>query len=612
MNCTRILSLFLFLSLCLGCNGDDTQNEGMDPLLTDNILSEPDKLEKITVYQVFTRLFGNQNTTNVIYGTAEQNGVGKFADFTPRALEALRDMGYTHVWYTGVLEHAVVRDYREYGIRLDDADVVKGRAGSPYAIKDYYDVNPDLAIDVDRRLEEFDELVDRTHAADLKVIIDFVPNHVARDYYSDKKPAGVVDLGAEDDTSVRFAPNNNFYYLPGEAFRVPEGYVPIGDNDFPTKDGKFDEVPAKVSGNNAVTPQPSVNDWFETVKLNYGLDLDNDEAKHFDPIPRTWHQMLEILTYWAERGVDGFRCDFVQFTPHEFWGWAIPQVKEINPDIIFLAEIYVPEWYDDYLTRGKFDYLYDKVQLYDTLRHLMTGSGSTDNLPGVWKALEGQNKHLLRFLENHDEQRIASRFFSGDPRYAIPAMAVSALWYTGPVMVYFGQEDGEPALGESGFGGDDGRTTMFDYWSVPEHLKWVNGGAFDGGGLSDAQRELRAFYRKLLHLSVERPSVRQGDFLDLHPYNRAQESPGYTDKQYAFLRYTVGEVLLVVTNFAEEATQGVELAIPDDALKIVGLVPATDYTLEDLLGDAPEVQLENGKLSLSLSPLSAHAFRFTP
>lgn len=608
----RIFSSLVLLILSVACNDAGPQNEAMDTLLTENVLSEPDKPEKITVYQVFTRLFGNQNTTNKVYGTAAENGVGKFADFTPRALEALRDMGYTHIWYTGVLEHAVVRDYRSYGIRLDDADVVKGRAGSPYAIKDYYDVNPDLAVNVDRRLEEFDELVDRTHAANLKVIIDFVPNHVAREYYSDKKPAGVVDLGATDDPSRRFSPGNNFYYLPGEAFRVPAGYVPLGDNTFPTKDGQFAEKPAKVSGNNAMTSQPSVNDWFETVKLNYGLDLDDNEAKHFDPIPRTWYQMRDILQYWAERGVDGFRCDFVQFTPYEFWGWAIPQVKAINPDIIFLAEIYVPEWYDDYLTKGKFDYLYDKVQLYDTLRHLMTGSGSTDNLPGVWKALEGKNKHLLRFLENHDEQRIASRFFSGNPRYAIPAMAVSALWYTGPVMVYFGQEDGEPALGESGFGGDDGRTTMFDYWSVPEHLKWVNGGAFDGGGLSEDQRKLREFYRKLLHLSTEIPSVARGDFLDLHPHNRSLNSPGYTDKQYAFMRYLEGEAVLVVTNFANEAVREMALSIPATALDIAGLAPSGEYTLEDLLGDAPAGKLEDGTFNLSLEPLSAHVFRFTP
>ena len=447
-------------------------------------------------------------------------------------------MGYTHIWFTGVIEHAVVRDYSEYGISIDDADVVKGRAGSPYAIKDYYDVNPDLAVDVNNRMTEFEALLERSHQAGLKVIVDFVPNHVARAYKSDVKPEGVVDLGEEDNTTVGFDVNNNFYYLPGQSFNVPEGYNPLGDDTFITKDGMFDENPAKVSGNGSTSAQPDINDWFETVKVNYGVDIFNGDTKTFDPVPRTWNQMKEILAFWTQKGVDGFRCDFVQFTPYEFWAWVIPQIKETNPNIIFLGEIYIPEWYNDYIAKGKFDYMYDKVQLYDTIRHLMTGTGSTDNLPQIWKDLRGVNKYMLRFLENHDEQRIASQFFSGDPRYGIPGITVTATLYTGPVMIYFGQEDGEPALGESGFGGDDGRTTMFDYFGVPEHQKWMNVGKFDGGQLSEEQRSLRNFYRQLLRLCIENEALAQGNLLDLHEYNRKQGSKGYTDKVYAYLRFT--------------------------------------------------------------------------
>ena len=183
-------------------------------------------------------------------------------------------MGVSHVWYTGIIEHAVLTDYTRHGIPLDDADVVKGRAGSPYAIKDYYDVDPDLAVDVPNRMKEFEQLVGRTHAEGLKVIIDFVPNHVARKYISDAKPKGVKDLGENDDKSVAFSPKNNFYYLPGQSFEVPKGYVPLGaNNTFPTKDGQFDETPAKATGNDHFDASPKITDWFETVKLNYGVDI---------------------------------------------------------------------------------------------------------------------------------------------------------------------------------------------------------------------------------------------------------------------------------------------------------------------------------------------------
>ena len=581
----------------------------MNELLMSNLLNEPEKPSKITIYQVFTRLWGNKVTTNKVHGTLEENGVGKFNDFTEVALNVIVDMGYTHIWFTGVIEHAVVRDYSEYGISIDDADVVKGRAGSPYAIKDYYDVNPDLAVDVNNRMTEFEALLERSHQAGLKVIVDFVPNHVARAYKSDVKPEGVVDLGEEDNTTVGFDVNNNFYYLPGQSFNVPEGYNPLGDDTFITKDGMFDENPAKVSGNGSTSAQPDINDWFETVKVNYGVDIFNGDTKTFDPVPRTWNQMKEILAFWTQKGVDGFRCDFVQFTPYEFWAWVIPQIKETNPNIIFLGEIYIPEWYNDYIAKGKFDYMYDKVQLYDTIRHLMTGTGSTDNLPQIWKDLRGVNKYMLRFLENHDEQRIASQFFSGDPRYGIPGITVTATLYTGPVMIYFGQEDGEPALGESGFGGDDGRTTMFDYFGVPEHQKWMNVGKFDGGQLSEEQRSLRNFYRQLLRLCIENEALAQGNLLDLHEYNRKQGSKGYTDKVYAYLRFTPGMAVLVVVNFDDRQASSCSIQIPDDALTLSGLVPDQDYRFKDLLMTDAEYSLKDGKVEIQLEPLGAYIFQ---
>ena len=449
---------------------------------------------KLVVYQLMTRLFGNQKTINIPYGTMEENGVGKFNDINDKALKSLRSLGVTHVWYTGVIEHALLTDYTKFGIPLDDADVVKGRAGSPYAIKDYYDVNPDLAEQVPNRLTEFENLVTRTHANGLKVIIDFVPNHVARNYRSDQKPDGTQDLGEKDDMTASFKVTNNFYYLPGQSFQPPEEYVALGpDNTFPTKDGKFNETPAKVSGNGSITASPKMFDWFETVKLNYGIDIQNGNKTHFNTVPDTWLKMKDILVYWAGKKVDGFRCDMAEMVPVEFWNWAIPQVKAVNPEIIFVAEIYNPAQYRNYIETGKFDFLYDKVQLYDTLRLLLEGKRKTTDIDLIQRNLNGINSNMLHFLENHDEQRIASQFFAGDPWKAVSAMVVSATIDEGPMMIYFGQEVGEPATGITGFGNLEkvGVTTMWDYWGVPEHQKWMNGGKVDGGLLSENQKQLR-------------------------------------------------------------------------------------------------------------------------
>ncbi len=512
--------------------------------------------EKMIIYQVMTRLFGNKVTTNVKYGTKEQNGVGKFSDFTNEALKAINSLGITHIWYTGIIEHAVIADYSKYGIEIDDADVVKGRAGSPYAIKDYYDVNPDLADDVAQRMDEFKSLIQRTHDNDLKVIIDFVPNHVARKYTSDAKPEGIKDLGMDDDKTLAFSPQNNFYYIPGSAFQVPADYDPIPGYAFITKDGKFDEIPAKATGNDKFEPNPTQHDWFETVKLNYGIDYLNGREKHFDPIPDTWIKMKDILIYWTEIGVDGFRCDMAEMVPVEFWNWAIPQVKEVNDEIVFIAEIYNPSEYENYIFDGKFDYLYDKVELYDTLRNVIEGRGGTNHISSIIQDFETKNiaLNMLRFMENHDEQRLASRFFAGNARKGWPAVALSATISNGPMMIYFGQEVGEPGLGEEGFQGDDGRTTIFDYWGVPEHQKWMNGGKFDGGSLDVDQKKLRDQYARLLNLCQNNPAIREGKFEDLHLYNLASDDGYQNSMAYTFIKSLEGALVLCAFNFSEKPT----------------------------------------------------------
>ncbi|MFT4736259.1 MAG: glycosidase [Paraglaciecola sp.] len=533
-----------------------------------DIAMKPQK--RMVLYQMMTRLFSNTNLTNKPWGTKDENGVGTMNEITSKALKVLRKQGYTHIWYTGIIEHALLSDYTAYDIALDDADVVKGRAGSPYAIKDYFDINPDLAQQVEDRMQEFENLVARTHKEGIKVIIDFVPNHVARKYHSDAKPQNIDDFGQKDDTSQSFDPDNNFYYLPGEEFKVPNGYKTLGDYSFPTKTGPFEESPAKASGNNVFLAQPSVFDWFETIKLNYGVDLQNSHQKHFDPIPDTWIKMKEILLYWCEKKVDGFRCDMAEMVPVEFWRWVTDEVKKTYPDVLFIAEVYQPEAYRTYIHDGGFDYLYDKVEMYDTLKAIVQGKSSADHITQVWQQQEGIGQNMLRFLENHDEQRIASPEFAGDMRKGIPMMAASAFMHEGPIMMYFGQDVGEPALGLSGFSGDDGRTTIFDYWGVPEHIKWVNNGKFDGGQLSADQKTLQKDYLQIIQIINQKRALQIGAFFDLQYFNRCAAYTGYSDGVYSFLRYIDDERLLVVINFKEES-EAVQIKIPELALEMMKL-----------------------------------------
>nr|WP_259404515.1 alpha-amylase family glycosyl hydrolase [Hymenobacter sp. HSC-4F20] len=555
-----------------------------------------------------TRLFGNKTTVNKPYGTLQENGAGKFNDINNTALQAIRKMGTSHVWFTGVIEHATMTDYTKYGIALDDADVVKGRAGSPYAIKDYYDVDPDLAVDVKNRMQEFEALVKRTHDNDLKVIIDFIPNHVARTYKSDAHPKGVVDLGEKDDKTKAFAPNNNFYYLPGKSFVVPAGYNPLGPLSGPREDKKFQEVPAKATGNDVFSEAPKVDDWFETIKLNYGVDYQNGRQKHFSPIPDTWLKMRDILIFWTKKDVDGFRCDMAEMVPVEFWAWVIPELKKVKPELVFIGEAYDAKTYKMYIEQGHFDYLYDKVGLYDGLRRLMRGEGTTEDITKVWREeSRGFSSHMLRFLENHDEQRIASKDFAGNPRAAIPAMTVSATLATGPVMLYFGQDVGEPAHGSEGFSGEDGRTTIFDYWGVPEHQKWMNGGKFDGGKLSTEQKHLRDFYCRLLALTSQSDAIRRGRFYELQDANNLD--PQYNQRQlYTYLRWTDKQKLLIVVNFSPDKTYRPTLRIPRETMQLMGLNPTKFYTYTELLSQAPAVET----LNLTLAPQGAYVFEIKP
>lgn len=588
---------------------------------------------KPVVYQIFTRLYGNKNTTNKPWGTIEQNGVGKFNDIDAVALKSIKELGVTHVWYTGVPHHAVIRDYTAYGISNDDPDVVKGRAGSPYAVKDYYNVNPDLAVNPANRLQEFEALIARTHAQGMKVIIDIVPNHVARVYHSLSKPAGIEDFGAEDNKSVEYARNNNFYYVVGEHFKVPDfnagnaqkNYRPLGGEVHPLSDGKFDEKPAKWTGNGSRLAQPKFDDWYETVKINYGVRSDGSKdfpelpagfaqqsvQKHYEfwqgkSVPDSWIKFRQIAEYWLAKGVDGFRFDMAEMVPVEFWSYLNSSIKHKNPDAFLLAEVYNPAEYRNYLRLGKMDYLYDKVEMYDGLKAIMQGKAETDVIATVQAGMSDIESHMLHFLENHDEQRIASPEFAGSAEKAKPAMVVSTLISRSPTMVYFGQEVGEAGALDSGFG-DPSRTSIFDYAGVPAHQRFMNGGKFDGGQSTPAEKNLREFYRQLLNLSV-RESGFNGNYQELHSVNRTQTS-GYDGKVFAFARWDSRQRWLVVSNFGDTEAREFSLQLPTSLVQQWQLSHG-GYSLIPHLGEGNkpvvlDVKNQHASVRLTLAPLES-------
>ncbi|MDE6384145.1 MAG: alpha-amylase family protein [Paramuribaculum sp.] len=548
-------------------------------------------MEKFVIYQMVPRVAMNRTPNPRSNGSIEENGCGKLADINGHVLRSIRRLGATHVWYTGVIEHAHATDYTNYGIEpVDNPNVVKGKAGSPYAIRDYYDIDPDIAVDPRRRMEEFEALVERTHRAGMKVLIDFVPNHVARCYTTDAAPADApAPFGADDDTNVFFSPTNDFYYMPGEEF------APY-DVDLGSGADAYREYPAKASGNDCFTAHPSRNDWYETVKLNYGIEprWGGGFNCHFDPVPPLWYKMVHILKYWASKNIDGFRCDMVHMVPVEFWHWAIPQVKADYPTVIFIAEIYEPALYRPYIEYGGFDYLYDKVGLYDTLRAIEQGHQSAAAITGCWQSLGGQEQHMLNFLENHDEQRFASTQYAGDAMRVVPSLVVSATLTAAPMMIYFGQELGEPATEAEGFSGLDGRTTIFDYWSLERMRRWLGDGKSpmpSDNRLTVDEKRLRGIYSRVLNLAMDEPALRRGSMFDLMyvNYHSAGLDPW---RQYFYLRHDSesGQLILVGVNFGDRQADA-DVMIPAHAFECLGIKPGR-YKAIDLLTDSSPAEVE--------------------
>ena len=567
--------------------------------------------KKIIIYQVFTRLLTNRNMTRKEWGTVAENGCGKFNDFTPEVLKMIKDKGVTHIWYTGVIRHATVTDYSKYGIPRNHPEVIKGRAGSPYAIVDYYDVDPDLAQDVNKRMEEYEALIVRTHKSGLKIIMDFVPNHVGREYHSICKPEGVRDLGEDDDKNMNFSPRNNFYYCGGEPLHVPN--TPNTGIAQYTADGDFrpyEEIPAKATGNDHFDAWPGVNDWYETVKLNYGVDYCDAGGRsyHFDPIPDTWVKMRDILMFWASKGVDGFRCDMAEMVPSEFWSYAISSVKKKYKNIIFIGEVYNPSLYETYVNSG-FNYLYDKVGMYDTVRNVICG-GDASEITKRWQETENLKDNMLYFLENHDEQRIASDFFAGEARKGIPGLVVSLLMRKNPFMLYAGQEYGERGMDKEGFSGVDGRTTIFDYWAMSSTMNSIPNTTLRRRNTkywTNSQWTIDQLYGRIMKIASVEKTVSQGDFFDLmyvQDENRFDKRHGFT-----FLRKYNEEVMLVVANFKDQP-QLYGVKIPAHALDYFGIEEQTAEATELLTGAKTDITFErDGEVVVNVGPYSAQIFK---
>ncbi|MBR5835125.1 MAG: alpha-amylase [Bacteroidales bacterium] len=521
------------------------------------------------------RLWGNNTAEPVKNGNLSQNGTGKFSDIDTNTLDYLKWLGCSHVWYTGILRHSTQSS--EDGCIPSHPQFVKGKAGSPYAICDYYDVNPYLADNPENRIAEFEQLINRTHEAGLKLIIDFVPNHVSRDYGKVGHAEGHSILGSGDDKTVHWKPENDFFYYPGEKLNLPTP-VPAGIEP-------YEEYPAMATGNNCYSPTPGINDWYETVKINYG-----------DSYTPTWEKMYEILEFWSEKGVDGFRCDMVELVPPQFFKWVIEKIKVKHPEIIFIAEVYKKELYSEYIRNIGFDYLYDKSGLYDTLRTVVEKNAADNGMPvelwqsatGItrnWQFLGDLQPYMLNFLENHDEQRFASDFFGKDARNTYAPLYTSLLLNTAPFMIYFGEEVGERGMDEEGFSGCDGRSTIFDWWSINAVrrlrnviqsgvYKTLDPAEIAKEGLTEKEAEVFCRFAEATRFAASDEAVRQGTTYDLCYCNSGSE--GFDkDRHFAFLRDHLDHTILVAANFSNRETE-MNIVIPDHAFEWMGIPVSED------------------------------------
>ena len=581
------------------------------------------------IYQLMVRHFGNTNETRKPHGTIEENGCGKFNDINDAALKSIKDLGITHIWLTGVIEQASGTAYPDRP--ADNSAILKGIAGSPYAIRDYFDVCPDYAVDPNKRLAEFKALLKRIKKHKLKTIIDFVPNHVARSYSSDVRPD--LSFGNSDDITQFFKPNNNFYYL---GHLHPGGGAPL---KLPTTDGGHvpyepESTFGRVTGNNAITWSPSLYDWYETIKLNYGHNFTLGPPRRgvaplpepdtiLENTPDTWQKMDAILGHWQHMGVDGFRVDMAHLIPMEYWRWQLRRCRQRNPAAYFMAEAYDGDPAKltegnvlDALLHSGFNAVYDGPT-YEAVMHIQGEGKWANDIDEAANPFSPHFHQVVRYAANHDEVRIASSKTWGGACMNVGRSASAIIFGLGrgPNMIYNGQEVGEEAEGAEGFGGDDARTSIFDYWSMPALVSWVNNHQYDGAHLTDQQKSLRAFYGRLLKLCSE-PAFTRGEFYGLNHANQGNPLFGRFDGEdhsghwlYAFLRHDFqsGQAFLVVVNcHTAQTLENVHIQIPYDALEWLG-IESSQLTFADRLGDDVEITAPQDSLAEAGLPLPSLA-----
>lgn len=587
---------------------------------------------KPVVYQLVLRYFGNTNLTRQKYGDLATNGCGKFSDVSTQALDALKELGVTHLWLTGCLRQATLTAYE--GLPADDPDVVKGTAGSFYAVRDYFDVCPDYAEVPANRMREFEELIARAHAAGFRVLLDFVPNHVARGYRSVVRPE--LSFGQGDDQGQFFSPANHFFYVgaPGESLRLPKpaDWNPPGqmfDGHFEPEDGQPGHRP-KATGSNHPSAAPGEHEWYETIKLNYGYDFTQARGQ-YEPRPRTWEGMDEVIAYWQGKGVDGFRCDMAHLVPREFWTFLIGRARERSPEVYFVAEAYFgwggtdPVQTMDQLIAAGFDAIYHD-ESFKALRRIYQSSGSQEDYDRQLVAPPIPRERLLEYLENHDELRIPAPVRSGDAgnsgfgsaEAGYQLAPLQFLNSSGPVLLLNGQEVGE--LGSEGGEGWPvrfGHSTFFDYWAMPHLARWVNGHTYDGGGLSESERNLRSFYAALLALTQD-PAVQGSGFWGLKYYNNPHVSPDRPDDLYSFARFAPGggRLLVVVANFRPSGETTGWIALPQELLDAAGLNNVVEVRhvlgrfgqLDDAMGHSEVVRLRDAGFFVSVPNQTTHVY----
>jgi glycosidase len=504
-------------------------------------LPKPDRASRI--YQVPVRTYAARGMGRQL--------AGQFNALTAERLDEIKDLGVDYLWLTGVLEHAS-RDQT-------DPDVVKGEAGSYYAIYDNWDVSAQSG-----SMADFEALIDRAHDAGLRVIIDFVANHTARMHRTDVLCKQHLDFGRQDRTDAFFHRDNNYYYITDDSFTPPT------QNDVDGADGVFDtdifaagvqlENPARVTGNDIVSANPASQDWFETVKLNYGYDIQSRQA-HYNPRPRTWMQMLDVAQYWVEKGVDGFRVDFAHAVPIEFWRYFASELRRVQPSVFLLAEAYesdqrmrLPGFSYHAMLEAGFDSVYNS-EMYWAMHNQVVRPGTMRNANPMRSP--AMNDNILRrgfmftqYMENHDEMRAASRHFApwvGDreQRSRLGLAYTTYLGLTpGHLMLHGGQELQEDASVFGGYAGDNGRSSIFDFVYQSQTRTWLH------GTRPQWMIDFRNKYKRLLELKEEpafaKPhSYEHPSFIDLDGANWFKEESKWIA---SYVRFDGDDAYLVVAN----------------------------------------------------------------